>query len=133
MAKRELTYRGHTAEELQKLSEDEVMRLMPSRARRTLKRGLTEQQETLLERVRRARALGAQKKPIRTHVRDMIILPDFVGLRFAVYNGKEYTEFEVNTEMIGHYLAEFTYCRKPVKHSAPGVGATRSSLFVPVK
>ncbi|MFH0861652.1 MAG: 30S ribosomal protein S19 [Candidatus Altiarchaeota archaeon] len=133
MAKRELTYRGHTAEELQKMSEEEVMRILTARARRTLKRGLTDQQETLLDRVRKARAAMPQKKPIRTHVRDMVILPEFVGLRFAVYNGKEYTEFEVNTEMIGHYLAEFTYCRRPVKHSAPGVGATRSSLFVPIK
>ena len=133
MAKRELQYRGHTAEELQKMSEDELMRILTARARRTLKRGLTDQQETLLERVREARKEMPQKKPIRTHVRDMIILPEFVGLKFAVYNGKEFTEFEVNTEMIGHYLAEFTYCRRPVKHSAPGVGATRSSLFVPIK
>jgi small subunit ribosomal protein S19 len=133
MAKRELTYKGHTAEELQKMSTDEVMMLLTSRARRNLKRGLTEQQLKLLENIKEVRKMGPQKKPIRTHVRDMLILPEMVGLRFAVYNGKDWTEFETTVEMLGHYLAEFTYCRKPVKHGSPGVGATRSSLFVPIK
>jgi small subunit ribosomal protein S19 len=133
MAKREILYRGHTVEELQKMPEEEVMTLLTSRARRNLKRGLTEQQTRLLETIRKVKTALPQKKPIRTHVRDMTILPEMVGLRFAVYNGKEYTEFETTVEMIGRYLAEFTYCRRPVKHGSPGVGATRSSLFVPIK
>jgi len=132
MTKREITYRGHTVEELRNMSEQDVIKLLPARARRNLKRGLTEQQMKLLERIKEARK-APQTKPLRTHCRDLIILPDMVGLRFAVYNGKEFTEFEVTTEMIGHYLAEFTYNRKPVKHGSPGVGATRSSLFVPIK
>ncbi len=132
MVKREAQYRGHTAEELMKMSEDEVMKLITARARRTLRRGLTPEQSTLLERIDEAKKSG-QKTAIRTHVRDMIILPKMVGLKFGVYNGKDFTEFEVTTEMVGRYLSEFTYCRKPVRHGAPGVGATRSSLFVPIK
>jgi small subunit ribosomal protein S19 len=133
MAKRELTYRGHTADELRKMSDEEVIRLYPARARRTLRRGLTPQQVNLLETVDEVLMEGPQKKPIRTHVRDMVILPKMVGLKFAVHNGKDFTEFEVSTEMVGRYLAEFTYNRRPVKHGSPGVGATRSSLFVPIK
>jgi small subunit ribosomal protein S19 len=133
MAKREITYRGHTAEELTRIPNEDIVKLMTSRARRTLKRGLTEQQAALIEKIQKVKKMGPQKKPIRTHARDMIVMPNMVGMRFAVYNGKEFTEFEVTTDMIGHYLAEFTYCRRPVRHSAPGVGATRSSLFVPVK
>jgi small subunit ribosomal protein S19 len=134
MAKRELQIRGHTVEELQKMQEGEFTKLLSSRARRNLKRGLTEQQIKLLEKARKVKATGVpQKKPIKTHCRELIIMPELVGLKFAVYNGKEFTEMEITGEMIGRYLAEFTYCRKPVRHSAPGVGATRSSLFVPVK
>jgi len=132
MTKKELTYRGHRIEELQQMPLDDVIGLLPARARRSLKRGITEEQEKLLGKAKAARKAGG-KKAIRTHCRDMVILPEMVGLRFAVYTGKEFSEFEVNGEMIGKYLGEFTLTRKPVKHSAPGVGATRSSLFVPIK
>jgi small subunit ribosomal protein S19 len=133
MAKKELTYRGLTSEELQKLPHEEMLKLLTARGRRSLKRGLDEQQSKLLERVEQAKLSGDLKKAIRTHSRDMLILPEMVGLKFAVYNGKEFTEFETTLEMVGHFLGEFALCRRPVKHSAPGVGATRSSLFVPVK
>jgi len=125
-------YRGHTADELMQMGDEEVMKLITARARRTLKRGLTPEQSTLLERVDEARAKG-QKTAIKTHVRDMVILPKMVGLKFGVHNGKGFTEFEATTEMVGRYVSEFTYNRKPVRHGSPGVGATRSSLFVPIK
>lgn len=63
----------------------------------------------------------------------MPVLPEMIGLVFSIYNGKEFVDVEVGPEMIGHFLGEFALTRKPVKHSAPGVGATRSSLFVPIK
>ncbi len=128
MAKKEFKYRGKTVEELKKMPFEEMTELLPARARRTLKRGLTDQQMKLLGEIR-----AGKGKTIRTHCRDMLILPEMVGAKIAVYNGKEFTEFEVKAEMIGKYLGEFTLTRKPVKHSAPGVGATRSSLFVPIK
>jgi len=132
MAKRELLYRGHTVEELQKKPIEDISRLLTSRARRTMRRGFDEQQVKLLERVAKARREG-QKKPLRTHCRDMVILPDMVGLRFAVYNGRDFVDVEVTGEMIGKYLGEFALNRKPIKHGSPGVGATRSSMFVPIK
>ena len=76
---------------------------------------------------------GKNPKPIRTHCRDMPVLPEMVGLNFEIYNGKEFVKVELVPDMIGQYLGEFSLSRKPVQHSSPGVGATRSSLFVPVR
>ena len=132
MAKKELTYRGHTVEELKHMPLEEVAKLFTARARRSIKNGFDDQQKKLLERVAKARK-GEQQKPIRTHCRDMVILPEMVGLRFAVYNGRDFGEVEATAEMLGKYLGEFALSRKPVKHSSPGVGATRSSMFVPIK
>ena len=136
MAKKKVTYRGLEIEELQAKSMDELVKILPSRARRSLKRGFSEIQKKLLARVKEARKeldAGRKIKPIRTECRDMIILPDMVGMEFMVYNGKEFLPVLIDIEMIGQYLGEFALNRKPVKHSAPGIGATRSSLFVPVK
>lgn len=131
--RKEFTYRGLKQAELEKLSHNDLLGLLPSRARRTLKRGLTEQQQKLLKNIKVAKENKDKRAAVRTHVRDMVILPEMVGVNLAVYTGKEYKEFEVKTEMIGRYVSEFTLTRKVVKHSSPGVGATRSSLFVPVK
>ena len=114
---------------------DEFIRLLPARQRRSLLRGLTLQQRILLEKIRRAREemKRGKKVVIRTHVRNMIILPEMVGLTIHVHNGKDFVPVEITPEMIGHYLGEFALTRKEVKHSAPGVGATRSSKFLPLK
>ncbi|ENN95839.1 30S ribosomal protein S19P [Methanocaldococcus villosus KIN24-T80] len=132
----EFRYRGYTLEELQKMPLKEFIKLLPARQRRSLLRGLTPQQKKLAYKIKRARRLlnkGKEPRIIRTHCRDFIITPDMVGLTFGVYNGKEFVEVKVTPEMIGHYLGEFALTRKPVKHGAPGVGATRSSMFVPIK
>jgi small subunit ribosomal protein S19 len=127
---------GYDLEELQKMDLKELAKLLPARQRRSLLRGLTEEQKKLMKKVRAAREeleAGKEPAPIKTHCRDMIILPIFVGLKFAVHTGKEFQVVEVKPEMIGHYLGEFVPTRKRVMHSAPGVGATRSSTFVPIK
>ena len=98
-------------------------------------RGLTEAQRILLEKIRKAKKAVKEGKKviIKTHVRDMIILPEMVGLTIHVYNGKEFVPVEIKPEMIGHYLGEFAITCKPVKHGAPGIGASRSSMYVPLK
>ena len=136
MAKKKIAYRGLEIEELQAKSMEELVKIMPSRSRRSLKRGFSEIQKKLLGRVKQVRKdmdAGKKVKPIRTECRDMIVLPDMVGMEFEVYNGKEFYKVLLDLEMLGQYLGEFSLSRKPVKHSAPGIGATRSSLFVPVK
>ncbi|MGQ3410992.1 30S ribosomal protein S19 [Natrinema sp. LN54] len=129
----EFTYRGHTLEELQDMELDEVVELLPARQRRSIQRGLSVEKEKLLEEARSKGEEETANDPIRTHLRDMPILPEFVGLTFEVYNGQAFERVRVEPEMIGHYLGEFRLTRTSVEHGQAGIGATRSSKFVPLK
>ena len=73
------------------------------------------------------------KNPIKTHLRDLIVLPYMVGVTVNVFSGKEFRPVNITTEMIGRYLGEYVITNKKVQHGAPGVGASRSSLYVPLK
>jgi len=117
------------------MSMDEFIRLLPSRQRRSLQRGLTPEQRILLKNIRRARKVVKedQKTVVKTHARDMVILPEMVGFTVLVHNGKEFTMVEITPRMIGHYLGEYAITNKPVKHGSPGIGASRSSMYVPLK
>lgn len=129
-------YRGYTLDELLEMPLEEFIRLLPARQRRTLKRGFTHSQFMLLKKVKRAREMLARgEKPplIKTHCRDMIVLPEMVGLTLAVHNGSDFVPVEIRPEMIGHRLGEFSITCKRVAHGAPGVGATRASQYVPLK
>lgn len=131
MAK-ELTYRGKNAQDLQKMSLKEFAELLPARQRRTINRGFTELQKKLLVKIQKVKA-GKYKKPIKTHCRNIVIIPEMLGLTIHVHKGKEYMPVEITVEKLGHYLGEFRMTRGIVKHSAPGVGATRSSASASVK
>jgi len=133
---KKFTLKGYSLEELQKISMDDFAKLLPSRQRRSLLRGLPTRQKKLLGHVRAAREQkekGGKEVIIRTHCRDMIVLPEMVGLKFGVYNGKEFVTIEIKPEMIGHRLGEFAQTRKKVTHGTPGIGATRSSMYIPLK
>jgi small subunit ribosomal protein S19 len=132
---REFAYRGYTLNQLQSMSMDEFINLLPSRQRRSLHRGLTPEQRILLEKIRKAKedARKGSSKAVKTHVRDTIILPEMVGTTILVHNGKDFVSVEIKPEMIGHYLGEFAVTNKPVKHGTPGIGASRSSMYVPLK
>ena len=132
---KEFSYRGHSLNSLTGMSMDEFINLLPSRQRRSLQRGLTPEQRILLEKLREAKEAQKEGKDIslKTHVRDLIILPEMVGAKIAVHNGKEFVAMEIKPEMIGHYLGEFAITNKPVRHGTPGIGASRSSMYVPLK
>ena|SRR3990170_7598418 len=127
--KKEFTYRGYTLEELKAMTHQEVLELLPARARRTYVRGLDREQAIFVETLRN----DGTGEAVRTHCRDVPVLPEFVGKKVAVHNGKAFVNLEIKPEMIGHYLGEFAMTRKEVSHSGPGVGATRSSKFMPLK
>ncbi|GGM55807.1 small subunit ribosomal protein S19 [Halarchaeum rubridurum] len=129
----EFTYRGYDLDELQDMDLEDVAELLPARQRRTITRGLSEEHQKVLEKARARDAEETANNPIRTHLRDMPVLPEFVGLTFAVYDGQEFGRVEVQPEMIGHYLGEFELTRSSVEHGQAGIGATRSSKFVPLK
>ena len=127
---KEFSYRGHSLDSLLGMSMDEFISLLPSRQRRSLQRGLTPEQRILLEKIREAKGKGVN---IKTHVRDLIILPEMAGLKIMIHNGKEFVGVDIKPEMIGHYLGEFAITNKPVRHGTPGIGASRSSMYVPLK
>lgn len=120
--------RGKELEEIKKMSTDEFMLLIKSRDRRALKRGMNDYQKKLLKKIRKD-----SKKFHRTKSREMVIVPEMLGVKMGVHNGKEYMTIEIKPEMLGHRLGEFSLTRRSVRHSAPGFGATRSSKFVPLK
>ncbi|MCX9086734.1 MAG: 30S ribosomal protein S19 [Candidatus Methanoperedens sp.] len=125
--KGEFTFRGKSVEDLKKLSHDEFALLVPSRQRRTIQRGFSEDHKKLLHKVK------IKDQNIRTHLRDMIVLPEMVGLKIAIHSGKEFVPIDIIPEMMGHYFGEFVLTRKKVSHGAAGIGATKSSKFVPLK
>jgi small subunit ribosomal protein S19 len=126
MVKKEFIYKGNSLEDLQKMSMSELMNVLPSRIRRDLKRGLSDEKKYLLKKLK-------TKDNVETHLRDMIILPEMVGKTIKIHNGKEFQPMLMEPDMIGHYLGEFAQTRKKVTHSAPGIGATKSSSSASVK
>jgi len=133
---KEFMFRGYAIENLENMSMDEFIGLLPSRQRRSLQRGLTVEERKLLEKIRRtkeAAGTGGKAEPIKTHVRSMVILPEMIGLTIHVHNGKEFVPVEIKPPMVGHYIGEFAITNKPVKHGIPGIGASRSSMYVPLK
>ena len=129
---KEFAYRGIPKEELENMSLEKLFQLFNARQRRSLTRGITDGKRKLIEEIKSAKA-GKLKNPIKTHVRDLIVLPYMVGVTVNVFSGKEFRPIEIRTEMIGHYLGEYVITNKKVSHGAPGVGASRSSLYVPLK
>ncbi len=127
---REYLYKGRNEEELKALSMDEFIGLLPSRMRRSLRRGISDKQRILIEKVR---AWNPDKKPVRTHSRDIVIIPEMVGKIIHVFNGIEFIEVRIDLKKVGHYLGEYAITNRPVRHGRPGIGASRSSMYIPLK
>jgi len=125
---KDFKYRGKTVEELTSMSMDEFIRLLPARMRRSLRRGLSEEQRIVLEKLRKNSG-----KPVRTHARDLVIVPEMIGKTIYCYTGKEFKEIKINERMVGHYLGEYAISMTPVRHGRPGIGASRSSMYIPLK
>ena len=116
------------------MSMDEFIKLLPSRQRRSLLKGLTNEQRILMEHIRQAKKVnGGKPIPVKTHCRDMIIIPELLGLTLQLHSGKEYSAVEMRPEMIGHFVGEFVITNQKVVHGTPGIGASRSSMYVPLK
>lgn len=148
---KEFEYRGVPTAELERMQLDKVIPLLGARQRRSLRRGVTDGKRRLVARIREAKkaarvageggaegaeggaGAGAARGDIRTHLRDLIVLPFMVGATVHVFNGKEFRPVEIKPEMIGHYIGEYSLTSRRVSHGAPGVGASRSSLYVPLK
>lgn len=123
---KEILYRGRTLDQLLSTELPELLKILPARARRSLRRGYNIEQKKLHDRL-------LEEDSVRTRVRDLVIIPQYVGKVVSVHDGHQYQTFTIKEEMIGHYLGEYSQTRKEVKHSGPGVGATRGSKFLPLK
>ena len=148
---KEFEYRGVPIADLEKMQLDKVVVMLNARQRRSLRRGVTDGKRRLVARIRAAKkaaaggggggaadaaapaAAAGGAGGIRTHLRDLIVLPFMVGATVNVFNGKEFKPVEIKPEMIGHYIGEYSLTSRRVSHGAPGVGASRSSLYVPLK
>jgi small subunit ribosomal protein S15e len=133
---RKFTYRGVDLDQLLDMNNEQLMELFPCRVRRKFARGLKRKPMALIKKLRKKKKeCPANEKPdvVKTHLRNMIIVPEMTGSIVGVYNGKTFNQVEIKPEMIGHYLGEFSITYKPVKHGRPGIGATHSSRFIPLK
>lgn len=121
-------------EEAEKLGIEQVMPLLTSRARRALKRAGA-RAGPVRKLIRKVAKLKASNpgKVIRTHIREAVIIPDWLGMTFAVHNGKEWKSVVITIDKLGYRLGDFSHTTGRVLHSGPGVGATRGSKFIPLK
>ena len=133
---RKFTYRGVDLDQLLDMNNEQLMELLPCRIRRKFGRGLKRKPMALIKKLRKKKKeCPVNEKPdvVKTHLRDMVVVPEMTGSIVGVYNGKTFNQVEIKPEMIGHYLGEFSITYKPVKHGRPGIGATHSSRFIPLK
>jgi len=133
---RKFQYRGIDLENLFEIGPKELRELFPARARRRFSRGLTNRSRYFIKKLRKVKReapTGDKPEPVKTHLRNTIIVPEMIGSVVGIHNGHGFNNVEIRAEMIGHYLGEFAITYKPVKHGKPGIGATHSSRFIPLK
>jgi small subunit ribosomal protein S19 len=127
MADRVFKFRGKTLEELKTMSIKDFAQLVKARKRRSLLRGIDNKSPKILSKVE------SEKKKLRTHRRDVVIIPSLIGKTIEVYNGQKFIPVTVTEEMLGHYLGEFSQTRRVAQHKGVGVGATKSSKHMGTK
>ncbi|BGO91203.1 hypothetical protein NBRC10512_001267 [Rhodotorula toruloides] len=133
---KKFSYRGVELAQLLDLDSAAFTELVHARARRRFQRGLKRKPLALMKKLRKAKTEAQpNEKPavVKTHLRDMIIVPEMIGSVVGIYNGKVFNSVEIKPEMVGFYLGEFSITYKPVRHGRPGIGATHSSRFIPLK
>lgn len=132
MARKDFTFRGKNVEELKKLTLEEFSKLCNARPKRSISRNKTPY-DHLMKKIRKyldATRGGKSAKAVRTHWRDLVVVPAMIGIKLGIHSGKEFGEVEVKPEMLGHYLGEFALTRKKLSHGKAGIGATRSSTAI---
>ena len=120
---RERKFCGMTLEQLKEFSLKDLAKYLPARSRRSILR-----HPEFVERfIKSAEEKVSRKRKIRTHLRDLVVVPKMVGMEIQIYNGKTFENMKIEIEMVGHRLGEFALTRQKVTHSAAGIGATRGS------
>ena len=130
MVRKEFTFKGKAMAELQNMDLKEFAKLVNSRARRNLLRGFDKELMKRIEKARKEREGGKEPGIIKTHRRDAVVIPKMVGLKFGIYNGKEFKIVAITEKMLGHYLGELSMTRRRLLHGKAGIGATKSSTAI---
>jgi small subunit ribosomal protein S15e len=133
---KKFTFRGLSLEQLIGLKQEQVIELLGSKQRRRFRRSIKHKYNKFVAKLRKAKSNlqpGDKPNPVKTHMRDAIILPEMVGSVVGIYTGKEFANVEIKFDMIGSYLAEFALSYKPTSHGKPGVGATKGSAHTALK
>lgn len=132
---RKFSYRGYDLEQLLSFGPKQLVELVTARPRRRMGRGLGKKASFLIKKLRAAKKAAGEERPevVNTHLRNMIVVPEMIGSVVGVYYGKGFTPVEIKADMVGHYLGEFSISYRPVRHGRPGIGATHSSRFIPLK
>jgi small subunit ribosomal protein S19 len=125
--KKEFLYRGKSLDEIQGMTLDEFVQLLPARARRTVTRGMVDKNPRFF------RHLDRGDGTIKTHSRELVVLPSMITKTISIHDGKSFVDVPVTIEMVGHKIGEFAPTRRTTKHTGVGVGATRSSKYMPLK
>jgi len=126
MVTKEFLFRGKNMEELKAMSLEQFAALCNSRAKRNLLKGFDKK---LLKKIEKAKT-NPKAKPVRTHGRDLVVIPAMVGVKLAIHKGNTFEQLEVTGKMLGHYTGEFVLTRKKLQHGKAGIGATKSSTAV---
>eukprot|EP00658_Telonema_sp_P-2_P044124 TRINITY_DN319_c0_g1_i11.p1 TRINITY_DN319_c0_g1~~TRINITY_DN319_c0_g1_i11.p1 ORF type:complete len:176 (+),score=79.58 TRINITY_DN319_c0_g1_i11:68-595(+) len=109
-------FRGLELEALNKLKDAEISELYHARARRRMSRGMNKKYVSLMKKVRESKKdvkIGDKPPVIKTHLRNMLIMPEMIGGMIGIYNGKIFNAVEIKGEMLGRYLGEFSLSYKP--------------------
>lgn len=127
MKKKSFSYMGYDVEKLKEMSLEDFAKISTSKVRRKINRGFNRQEKSLLEKLEKG------KNNVRTHAREMIVLPIMIDKTISVYTGQEFKAIEIMPEMLGHRLGEFALSRGFVQHGMPGIGSSRSTLHVSMR
>ncbi len=119
-------FKGKSLAELKQMDIKAFAKLLTTRKRRSLSRDVLKTARPLLEKIKAA-SEGKRSKPIKTHLRIVPVMPEMIGQKIGIYNGKEFNEIIIQEEMLGLFLGELAPTRKKLSHGSAGVGATKSS------
>jgi small subunit ribosomal protein S15e len=133
---KKFTYRGLELEQVLDLNQQELIDFVNARARRRIKKGMGPKYRAYVNKLKKAKAAAGpldRPEPIKTHLRNMVIVPEMIGAQVAVYNGKVFNIAMITADMVGMFLGEFSITYRPVRHGRPGIGSNNASRFIPLK
>lgn len=112
LRKKDFTFRGKTLEELKTLDVREFAKLMRSRQRRSTLRNF----QKIEDFINSAQKKIAKNKQVKTHHRDLLVVPAMIGMRIHIHRGDKFVPIDIIEEMLGHKFGEFALTRARAQH-----------------